>query len=483
LNVARSKLRILIVDDEVETADATAKLAIDAGYEVLVARDGRAALELAQDELPDAVITDLRMPGVDGQDLLVALKRLDPELPVLMVTGYGEIPWAVEAMLAGAVDFVSKPTDWASLEERLRGALRTRALRGDRGPAAERLRELLGMGLGPLIGASPAMAPVFDMARRAAPSRASVLITGETGTGKGELARCIHALGPRRDHPFVVLHCAALTETLIESELFGHEMGAFTGATNSRAGRFEQADGGTLFIDEVAEIPLRVQTKLLRVLQDRKLSRVGGTVELAVDIRLIAATNADLVERVDKGRFRKDLFYRLDVLRIEMPPLRDRTDDIMLLAQPFLFELAASSGKEIVGFSDAARTELVTYDWPGNVRELRNAIEYAVVMCTSRVVGVEDLPPSGKHSEDIDIPGATLRDITLDAVRTTFLATGRDTRRTAEMLHMPERTLQYRLRELGLSRPRGRPPKSSRPESPLARTGALGSSDALEESD
>jgi two-component system response regulator HydG len=291
-----------------------------------------------------------------------------------------------------------------------------------------------------------------------------VLITGESGTGKSELARCIHDASPRRDGPFVTLHCASVTETLIESELFGHEAGSFTGAVGQRVGRFEQADGGTLFIDEVAEIAPNIQTKLLSVLQDRVFERVGGAEPIEVDVRLIAATNADLSARVRAGRFREDLFYRLNVVAIEMPPLRDRGDDILLLAQSALARHARANGKDISGFTQEAGAKLVAYDWPGNVRELENATERAAVLASSSQITAEmiELEPS---DDDVAVVGSTLKEIELGAVRATFDSTGGNTQRTAEILGMAPRTVQYRLKELGLARPRGRPSKTSPPGS------------------
>ncbi len=459
-------LRLLIVDDDPDTAEALTYLATESGYAVTRAQNGRAALALVDQEPPDAVLTDLHMPELDGHALLGELMRIDPTLPVIVITGYPEIAKAVEAMQAGAVDFVIKPADWSVIEDTLRGALRRRALRAEASPAITSLRERLGLGLGPLIGVSPAMAQLFALARRAAPSQATVLLTGESGTGKGELAACIHQLSPRCDGPFVALHCAAITQSLVESELFGHEMGAFTGATQRRVGRFEQAHGGTLFIDEVAEIPMATQTKLLRVLQDRTIERVGGQQTLEVDVRLVAATNADLVACVEDGTFREDLYYRLNVIRIEMPPLRERREDILPLTQHFLSHHAAANARPVSTLSDAAAEKLRRHDWPGNVRQLRNAIERAVVLCRSERIEDADLDILETAPNGLAIPGATMKEIELTAIRTTFLATGRCTKRTAEVLGMAERTLQYRLRELGLARRRGRPSKSERPPEP-----------------
>ncbi|NUP13469.1 MAG: sigma-54-dependent Fis family transcriptional regulator, partial [Polyangiaceae bacterium] len=315
------------------------------------------------------------------------------------------------------------------------------------------LQEQAGTGFAGLVGASPAMQRVYQIARRVAPARASVLITGESGTGKGELARIIHQSSPRKSAPFIQLQCAALSESLLESELFGHEKGAFTGADRKRIGRFEQANGGTLFLDEVGEIPPGTQVKLLRVLQERTLERVGGNETVKVDVRVVAATNRDLVAEVEAGRFREDLFYRLKVVHVDMPPLRAREGDIVLLASHFLRRFAAENDKLVRGFSDAARATLLSYRWPGNVRELENAIERAVVLAEGSEIEVEDLPnevsPVGKGT--IRIPGSTMADIERFAIVSTLEACNGSTAKAAELLQISIRTIQYRLHEYGLA--------------------------------
>jgi two-component system response regulator HydG len=457
------RVRLLIVDDDAACADAVGSLAEEAGYQVRIAHGGVAALELSERFLPDAVLSDVHMPDLEGTDVLRKLKRRDPALPVVLFTAYPDVPNAVAAMQAGAVDYVSKPANWDEIARTLRDALERRALLADNVALNTQLRERLGLGLRGLVGTSAAMQEIYRSTRRVAASRANVLITGESGTGKGELARTIHQLSERSDQPFLALHCASLSETLVESELFGHERGAFTGAQERRIGRFEQSTGGTLFIDEVAEIPMITQTKLLRVLQDRVFERVGGNEPIEVDVRLVAATNRDLASRVRAGRFREDLFYRLNVVGIEMPPLRERQGDVLLLANYFLTRSAAYNDKAVEGFDDSARERLLGYDWPGNVRELENAIERAVVMCRKRTLTADDLPDIVAHPTSVMIPGATMKEIELEAVRATFLATAGSTRRTAEVLGLSQRTVQYRLRELGLAKSRGRPGKNSKP--------------------
>jgi two-component system, NtrC family, response regulator HydG len=308
-------------------------------------------------------------------------------------------------------------------------------------------------GFAGLVGESPAIRRVCQLAKRVAPSKASVLISGESGTGKGELARIIHQSSPRRRAPFIQLQCAALSESLLESELFGHEKGSFTGASGRRMGRFEQADGGTIFLDEVAEIPFAIQVKLLRVLQEKAFERVGGNQTVTVDVRLIAATNRDLVAEVDAGRFREDLFYRLKVVHIEMPPLRARAGDIPLLGAHFLQRFAAENDKRLLGFSEEALACLLAYRWPGNVRELENSIERAVVLGDGPRVELEDLPRevSPANQGSVRIPGSTLAEIERYAIMTSLDACHGSTAKTAELLGIGVRTIQYRVQQYGLA--------------------------------
>jgi two-component system response regulator HydG len=390
---------------------------------------------------------------MDGVELLKKLRAQDSDLPVIVVTAFGDVASAVNAMRAGAEDYLTKPVDFDALALSIERALERCALRVEADNLRRQLREREGEGLEGLIGASPAMQKVYRTARQVAAARATVLITGESGTGKGELARAIHAKGPRAKGPFVTLHCAALAESLLESELFGHEKGAFTGADRRRLGRFEQANGGTLFLDEVGEIPPATQVKLLRVLQERTFERVGGNEPIHVDVRLIAATNRDLAADVQDGRFREDLYYRLNVVHIDMPPLRVRDTDVLLLANHFLRKFAAENKRKIEGFSDRARAKIMAHRWPGNVRELENAIERAVVLCDSNAIEEEHLPidvaPAAKGA--IRVPGSTMAEIERYAILSTLEATNGSTTRAAEMLEISIRTIQYRLHEYGLA--------------------------------
>ena len=461
VEIAKAKARVLVVDDEPSARSGLEKLLRQEGYDVDVAPDGATALAIAAEHPPDVAVTDLKMPGMDGVELLSRLRRQDAELPVLVVTAFGDVSSAVGAMRAGADDYLTKPVDFDALLLSLERALERRKLRTETDALKRELHERHGDGLVGLLGVSPAMQKVYRMAAQVAGAKATVLVTGESGTGKGELARAIHAKGPRAAGPFVALHCAALAESLLESELFGHERGAFTGADKRRPGRFEQANGGTLFLDEVGEIPPATQVKLLRVLQERTFERVGGNESVRVDVRLIAATNRNLANDVQEGRFREDLYYRLNVVHIEMPPLRVRDTDVLLLANHFLRRFAAENRRTIDGFSDEARARIVAHRWPGNVRELENAVERAVVLCDGARIEGEHLPidvaPITKGSARI--PGATMAEIERYAIMATLEATSGSTTKAAEMLDISIRTIQYRLREYGLAA------KSKRPSS------------------
>jgi two-component system response regulator HydG len=447
-----SKARILVVDDEASARSGLEKLLRQAGYEVDTAQDGLQALEVAAERPPDAVVTDLKMPNMDGMALLAKLREQDGDLPVLVATAFGDVSSAIEAMRAGAVDFLTKPIDFDVMTLALERALERRAIRVEAENLRRQLRERDGQGLEGLIGASPAMQKVYRVARQVAASRATVLITGESGTGKGELARAIHALSPRAKAPFIALHCAAVPETLLESELFGHERGSFTGADKRRLGRFEQADGGTLFLDEVGEIPALMQVKLLRVLQEKTFERVGGNEPIKVDARLLAATNRDLAADVREGRFREDLYYRLNVVHLDVPPLRLRGGDTLVLANHFLRHFAEENHKNVEGFSEAARTKILGHKWPGNVRELENAIERAVVLGQGTLIEADDLPfELVEHSHGpVRIPGSTMAEIEKHAIISTLESVEGSTTRAAELLDISVRTIQYRLSEYGI---------------------------------
>ena len=455
-DATKHKARILVVDDEASARSGLEKLLKQEGYAVDLAEDGALALARAIESPPDVVVTDLKMPNMDGIELTKKLHELDADLPVIVATAFGDVGTAVAAMRAGADDYLTKPIDFDALSLSLERALERRELRVEAENLRRQLRERDGDGLRGLIGASAAMQRVYRVARQVASSRATVLITGESGTGKGELARAIHDLGPRASKPFVQLHCASLAESLLESELFGHERGSFTGADKRRVGRFEQADGGTLFLDEVGEIPALTQVKLLQVLQERTFERVGGNEAIKVDVRVIAATNRDLAADVRDGRFREDLYYRLNVVHIEMPALRLRGGDVAVLANHFLKRFALENHKRVDGFTDAARAKIVGHRWPGNVRALENAIERAVVLCEGTQIEADDLPfeSAPEMHGAVRIPGATMAEIERYAILKTLETTEGSTTKAADILDISVRTIQYRLQEYGIAKHR-----------------------------
>jgi two-component system response regulator HydG len=461
--MAHNKLRILAVDDDASARKALKDLLSSQGYEVDLAPDGAAALEHIAERPPDLIVTDLDMPKMNGMQLLAAVREQERNLPVIVVTSASELRSAVDAMRAGASDYIAKPVDFDELLLAVARAIEHRNVRVENENLRRHLREKHGEGVQGLLGTSPAMQDVYRIAKQVAPSRATVLITGESGTGKGELARALHALSPRADKPFVAVHCASLAETLLESELFGHEKGSFTGAERKRIGRFEQADGGTLFLDEIGEVPASIQIKLLTVLQERAFERVGGNERVSVDVRIVAATNRDLAGDVAAGRFREDLYYRLNVVGIEMPPLRHRRGDLLVLAEHFLQRFALENHKSISGFSERAKTKIRGYGWPGNVRELENAIERAVVLCQGDVIDEGDLPHGAgvpASLEGIAVPGATMAELERFAITKTLESVDGSTVRAAELLDISVRTIQYRLQEYGMVKERARATKS-----------------------
>jgi two-component system response regulator HydG len=455
--MGKAKGRILVVDDDSSARAAVGSLLGGEGYDVDTAADGEAALERLVELPPDAIVTDLDMPVMNGMQLLGELRGRGHGVPVIVVTSAAEVRSAVEAMRAGATDYITKPVDFDALLLSIERALEQREVRLENENLRRQVREQHGEGIVGLLGTSPVMQGVYRLAKQVASSRATVLITGESGTGKGEFARAIHSLGPRSAKAFVTVNCASLAETLLESELFGHEKGSFTGADRRRAGRFEQAHEGTLFLDEVAEIPLGTQVKLLNVLQERRFERVGGNESIKVDVRIIAATNRDLAAYVSAGKFREDLYYRLNVVHAEMPPLRLRGGDILALAEHFLRRFALEDHKSIDGFTDRARMKLRGYRWPGNVRELENAIERAVVLCDGDRIDDEHLPyGASAHAglDGISVPGATMVELERYAILKTLEAVDGSTVRAAELLDISVRTIQYRLHEYGLAKER-----------------------------
>jgi two-component system NtrC family response regulator/two-component system response regulator HydG len=447
--------RIVVIDDEVNAATALETLLREDGYEVAKASDGKAGLLLVEKHEPDVVLTDLRMPEVDGLQLLTRLKQIRPETLVILMTAYGTVKTAVKAMKLGAEDYLSKPIDVEELEVVLQKTLEKKRLLEEGRLLRERLDHKYS--LDNLVGESPGMLAAFKTVRQVASSNSSVLLLGESGTGKELFAQALHQNSPRRNKPFIKVACGALPETLLESELFGHEKGSFTGALYTRAGRFEAADGGTLFLDEIGDVSPTVQVKLLRFLEEREFERVGGNKTFKVDVRIVAATHRDLRKKLGDETFREDLYYRLNVIEVHIPPLRERGADIPLLAQHFLTKFATANQKKVTRLSDEALALLLRHPWPGNVRELENAIERAVVLTeegelsaahfpTLRSV-VEAAAADPKASLGVAIPGSTLAALEKEAILRTLEACGGSTSRAAEVLDISPRKIQYKLKE------------------------------------
>ncbi len=440
--------RILVVDDEVNARTGLGELLREEGYEVETAADAFKALGKYESFAPHVVITDLKMPGMDGIALLKKLRGMEDPPAFIVMTAFGAVESALDAMRAGAADYLTKPLNFDELLVVIDKVLANEALRRETIHLRKRVRDRVAPGN--MVGSSPPMQRVFEIVDQVAPSRATVLITGESGTGKELVANAIHQRSPRANGPFIKLHCAALAESLLESELFGHEKGSFTGAMARKDGRFSLADGGTLFLDEIGEISPALQVKLLRFLQDHEFERVGGTQTICVDVRVIAATNRNLKEEVARGGFREDLFYRLNVVNIETPPLRDHKTDIPALANFFLDHYAKDNAKTVQTIAPQALESLIGYDWPGNVRELENAIERAVVLAIGPAIEARHLPPNVRPAIPTGIPpipGATMAELERYAILETMKATGGSTSKSAEMLGISPRTIQYRLHE------------------------------------
>jgi two-component system NtrC family response regulator/two-component system response regulator HydG len=452
------KGRLVVIDDEVNAAAALETLLKEDGYEVARAHDARSGLSLLEKTEPDVVLTDLRMPGMDGLELLARIKEIRPETMVILMTAYGTVKTAVKAMKLGAEDYLSKPIDVEELEVVLQKALDRKGLVEEARSLRERLEHKYR--LDNLVGESPEMLAVFKTIRQVAPSSASVLLLGESGTGKELFAQALHQNSPRRTKPFIKVACAALPETLLESELFGHEKGSFTGAVYTRAGRFEAADGGTLFLDEIGDITPTVQVKLLRFLEEREFERVGGNKTFKVDVRIVAATHRDLKKKLEEGSFREDLYYRLNVIEIHIPPMRERPGDIPLLAHHFLRKYSDANAKDLKGISDDVLALLLSHSWPGNVRELENAMERAVVLTSEgvltpahfptlrRAAGADaPKPAAGMAALGVRIPGSTLADLEREAILRTLEAVGGSTSKAAAILDISARKIQYKLKE------------------------------------
>ncbi|MFA5043748.1 MAG: sigma-54 dependent transcriptional regulator [Kiritimatiellia bacterium] len=454
---------ILIVEDEKNTREGLDR-ALRRNYHILLTDSGERALQMLDETPADIILSDLRLPGMDGLTLIKRALARDSQPICILLTAYGSIESAVEAMKAGAYDFMTKPVNLDQLELVLQRALRSRQLESENKSLRTQLEGKFG--LEAIIGRTPVMEELYKVIRQVAPSRATVLIQGESGTGKELVANAIHGLSPRARGPFIAVHCAALPPTLLESELFGHEKGAFTGAVERRRGRFELAEGGTLFLDEISEIEPATQVKLLRVLEERKFERVGGQETLDADIRLITATNRDLRQLAQAGKFRQDLFFRLNVVTITAPPLRERVNDIPLLARRFMGEFARENNKPIDDITAEALNALMAYAWPGNVRELRNAIERMIVMARGVKLSVHDLPgiireqTPGAPGVDIKT-NASLRDANRQMIVAALETAGGNRTRAARQLGISRRTLHRKLNEFGLPARRTNPPPAS----------------------
>src|SRR5437868_5907750 len=458
-NPTMTQEKILVVEDEENERTGLCELVSAWGYRAESAQDGAEGLEKIHSWSPSIVITDMKMPRMGGLELLEKLANDAQTMAVIVVTAQGTIDSAVQAMRMGAYDYITKPIDTNRLHTILQNAT---ALLGTRAELEITRRKLRDAGsLGSLIGSSKKMQEIFHLIEMVSPSTASVLITGASGTGKELVARTVHELSPRRNKPFVPINCAAIPETLIESEIFGHEKGAFTGALERRTGCFELAEGGTLLLDEIGEMPVATQAKLLRVLEDRKLRRLGSKVETTVDVRVLAATNKVPEEAVSRGELRNDLYYRLNVFNIHMPPLREHKEDVPALVQALLEDMNRKHGRKVAGVSEAVLNAFQTYSWPGNVREMRNTLERAIIVCDGAVVETKHLPPGfgqtslKTSSEDPDAVrlgvGTTVEEAEKLLILKTLEATNKNKTRAEEILAMRLKTLHNKLNVYGSS--------------------------------
>ncbi|MFN3531207.1 MAG: sigma-54-dependent transcriptional regulator [Candidatus Brocadia sp.] len=447
-----TKPRLLLIDDDKNALDGLVKILAHDGYSVSGVLSGYEALNLLSRKNFDIIITDMKLPGMGGLSLIHEIRKKTESVSIVVITAYSSVKTAVEAIKCGADDYLTKPINVEELNVVLEKLWERQQLIAQNRILKEKLRNKDKSS--ELVGSTPQMQQIFRMIEDVAPSTASILILGETGTGKELIANAIHRLSDRANMPFVALHCAALSEGVLESELFGHEKGAFTGAIQSRKGRFEMADGGTLFLDEVGEMSLKVQVKLLRVLEKGEFERVGGEKTLKVDVRLIAATNRDLEKEVSEGRFREDLFYRLNVITIHLPPLRERKDDIPILSNFFVIKYTKKYKKEIDGFAAEAMDALCTYHWPGNVRELENVVERAVVLCKKNMISLEHLPKNiilnNEDVSTIKIPlGTTLKEAEKEIIQKTLQMTHGSKKEAAKILGISSRKIEYKVKEWG----------------------------------
>ena len=452
---------ILIVDDDEATLEVMSDVLSDEGYEVVSTSSGQEALRITQAQPIDVILTDLKMPDVDGMEILRSANSMDSQPQVIMITAYGSVDKAVEAMRAGAADFIEKPVrSIAALREKVRKAIGNQSLRRQN-VALQRQNVSLQkqidkkFGFSNIIGNSEQMSRIFDQLALVAPTKANVLICGETGVGKDLIAYATHNNSDRKNKPFIPINCAAISSELLASELFGHERGAFTGAFRQRQGAFELANEGTLLLDEVSEMSPENQAKFLRVIEDQQFMRIGGMTSIKVDVRIISTTNRDLPKEVESKKFREDLYYRLKVVTITVPPLRERVSDIPLLANAFLKEFGEENNKDIIQIDREAMERLMSYDWPGNVRELKNIIESMVVMSTSAKIEVADLPANIRGAEapqpaSISQVGTSMKEVERDMIRKTLGDTNGNKRRAAEILGIGLRTLYRKIQKYDL---------------------------------
>jgi len=445
----KKKVKILVVDDEAIVRESLRDWLSDVGYQALTAEDGPQALEILEKEKPGIVIADLVMPGMDGIELMKRAKDMLPNVEVIIITAYGSIPTAISAIREGAYDYIEKPFCPERAELLIEKLVERQGLIEENLSLHQRLEERYRFEN--IIAKSPKMQQVIEVIKIVAKSNATILITGDSGTGKELVARAIHSQSHRRGKPFVAVSCAALPESLLESELFGHEKGAFTGAYSQKKGKFEIANRGTLFLDEIGEMSANIQVHLLRVLEEKEFTRVGGNELIKVDVRVISATNKDIKKAVADGEFREDLYYRLNVVPVELPPLRERKEDIPLLAQHFLGKFTAENQKEITGFSPEATDFLLKCDWPGNVRELENAIERAVILAKNSCIEVADLPQESRllaHSAPL---GESLREVEKNHILNILGETGGNHSEAARILGISRATLYNKIRAYGLA--------------------------------
>ena len=452
----KNRQTILVVDDDDAHRTMLRTLVGGWGYDIVEADDGSTAIEKVQERPFDLILMDVRMLKVSGLEALERIKAFNPAIPVTIMTAYSSVETAIEALKKGAYDYLTKPLDFDKLRLTIERALEHTRLKEENRLLKENLGKHFDMQN--IIGRSPAMISLLETVAHVAPSEATVMITGESGTGKELIAGVIHHNSPRKDGPFVKLNCAAITETLLESELFGHEKGAFTGADRRKEGRFYQANQGSIFLDEVSEMPLTMQVKLLRVLQERELIRVGGEKVIPVDVRVIAATNKDLVDLKNRGLFREDLYYRLNVVNLEIPPLTKRRDDIPLLAQHFLEIFVDKNKKQIKGFTPKAMDQLIRYDWPGNVRELMNAVERAVVLARTDYLDDQDFSilqpllqqstPAPSDFDDID--NVSLEEVEKAAILRMLESVAGNKSEAARRLGITRKTLHKKLKQYGV---------------------------------